>query len=75
MTLFTDAIADAEIQVAEGDDAKPVWHSVATVKDALTDSIEVTFDPIKASRLRVSISRLRAGADATRIREIEAYQK
>ena len=75
VTLFTDAIADAEIQVAEGDDAKPVWHSVATVKDALTDSIEVTFDPIKASRLRVSISRLRAGADATRIREIEAYQK
>ena len=75
VVLFTDAIADAEIQVAEGDNAKPVWHSVATVKDAITDPIEFSFDLIKTSRLRVSISRLRAGSDATRIREIEAYQK
>jgi hypothetical protein len=75
VALFTDSVADAEIQVAEGEDAKPAWRSVATVKDAATASIEFSFDPIKTSRLRIFISRLRTGSDATRIGEIEAYQK
>ena len=75
VTLFSDSVADAEIQVADGDEAKPVWRSIATVKDAATQSIDLTFDSIETSRIRIFISRLRAGSDATRIGEIEAYPK
>jgi hypothetical protein len=75
VVIFTESVADAEIQVAEGEAAKPVWRTVATVKDAASASIEFAFDPIKTSRLRVSVSRLRPGSHATRIGEIEVYQK
>lgn len=73
LAIHTDALADIEIQVAEGDDAKPVWRRVAAVKDAASDPVEVTFEPVETHRLRVAISRLRTGVAASRIWEIEAY--
>jgi len=75
LAIYTETLADCEVQVAEGDDAKPVWRTVATVKDAAVNPVGVTFAPVETARLRINVSRLRQGCAATRIWEIEAYEK
>jgi hypothetical protein len=73
LAIYTDTLAAFEVQVAEGDDAKPVWRTVATGNEAADNPVDVTFEPVQTTRLRISISRLREGAAASRIWEIEAY--
>ena len=73
--IYTDAVADCDVQVVTGDDAKPEWRSLASVKAATTNPIELTFEPTEAARIRINISRMREGIKTTRIWEIEAYEK
>lgn len=75
VVIHTDAVADCEVQVATGDDAKPEWRSLASVQAATTNPIELTFEPTEAARLRFNISRLREGIKTTAIWEIEVYEK
>jgi hypothetical protein len=75
LAIYTEAIADCEVQAAEGDAAKPVWRTVATVKEAATNPVQVTFEPAETARLRINVSRLRGGIKSTQIWEIEAYKK
>jgi hypothetical protein len=75
VVIYTDAVADCEVQLAVGDEAKPEWRSLASAKAAASNPIELTFEPIEATRIRINISRLREGIKTTRIWEIEAYEK
>jgi hypothetical protein len=75
VVLYTDAIADCAVQVAQGDDATSAWRNIAAVKDAATHPLEVSFAPVEATRLRIQVSRLRGGIQATRVWEIETYEK
>jgi len=74
VVIYTDAIADFDVQVATADDAKPEWRTLASVKDAAANPVELTFEPTEAARLRINIFRLRDGIKTTRIWEIEAYE-
>jgi hypothetical protein len=73
VVIYTDAIADCEVQFATGDDAKPEWRSLASVKAATTNPIELTLEPTEVTRIRINISRLRDGIKTARIWEFEAY--
>jgi hypothetical protein len=75
VVIYSDAIADCEVVVATGNDAKPEWRSLASVKAATTNPIELTFEPTEAKHLRIHVSRLREEIKATGIWEIEAYEK
>jgi hypothetical protein len=75
VVIYSDAIADCEVLVATGNDAKSDWRSLASVKAATTNPIELTFEPTEVTRIRINISRLREGIKTTRIWEIEAYEK
>ena len=71
VVIYTDAIADCEVQVAESDETN--WRTVAATTSATTNPIELTFEPTQATRLRIPVSRLREGVKSTRISEIEVY--
>ena len=71
VVIYTDAIADCEVQVAESDETN--WRTVAATTSAKTNPIELTFEPTQATRLRIPVSRLREGVKSTRISEIEVY--
>jgi hypothetical protein len=73
VVIYSDAIADCEVVVATGNDSKSEWRSLASVKAATTNPIELTFEPTEVTRIRINISRLREGIKTTRIWEIEAY--
>ena len=73
VVIYSDAIADCEVVVATGNDAKPEWRSLASVKAATTNPIELTFEPTEVTRIRINVSGLREGIKTTRIWEIEAY--
>jgi hypothetical protein len=75
IAIFTDSLADGEVQVATGDGAQPEWRTLASAKDTTSNPVEFTFEPTEATRLRIHISRLRSGTSATRIWELEAYEK
>ena len=75
LVVYTDRIADCEVIVAPGDEARPEWRRVASAKAATSNPIELTFEPIESSRLRIAVSRLREGFTSTSILEIEAYEE
>jgi hypothetical protein len=63
------------VQVAKGEGDKTEWLGVASIKEAAGNPIELSFEPVETSRIRIKISRLRPGNSATRIGEIEAFGK
>lgn len=75
VALYTNSIADCEVQVPVDDKAESEWRSVASIKAATSNPIEVTFEPTEAKHVRIHVSRLREGSKTTRIWEIEAYEK
>ena len=75
VVIYSDAIADCEVQVAVGNEAKPEWRSLASAKASTSNPIELTFEPTEAKHLRIHVSRLREEIKATGIWEIEAYEK
>ena len=75
VVIYTDAVADCEVQLPVGDEANPEWRSLASTKAAAGNPIELTFEPVETKQLRIHISRLREGIKATGIWEIEAYEK
>jgi hypothetical protein len=75
VVIYSNAIADCEVQVAVGNEAQPEWRSLASAKAATSNSIELTFEPTEAKHLRIHVSRLREEIKATGIWEIEAYEK
>ena len=75
IAIWTDAVADCDVQVAKGEGDKTEWLGVASIKEAAGNPIELSFEPVETSRIRIKISRLRPGNSATRIGEIEAFGK
>ena len=75
IAVYTDTIADFAVEIGEGSDAKPVWRSIATVKGCVSNPVVTSFAPVKITRLRLVISKLRSGSKVSRIWEIEAYEK
>ncbi|MFN6095622.1 MAG: hypothetical protein ACK49J_11620, partial [Verrucomicrobiota bacterium] len=75
VAIYTNAIADCEVQVAVGNEAKPEWRSLASAKASTSNPIELTFEPTETKHLRIHVSRLREGIKTTGIWEIEAYEK
>jgi hypothetical protein len=75
LVVYTDRIADCEVLVAPVDEAQPEWRRVASAKAATSNPIELAFEPIESSRLRIAVSRLREGFTSTSILEIEAYEE
>jgi hypothetical protein len=75
LAIYTDTLADFAVEITEGSDAKPVWRSIATVNGGASNPVVTSFDPVKTTRLRLAISKLRSGSKVSRIWEIEAYEK
>jgi hypothetical protein len=64
-----DGILDAEVQVATGDE----FRTVATVQNATSGSWLATFAPVRASRIRLLITRSGGPTDHTDVWELEVY--
>jgi hypothetical protein len=70
LRIYTDTLADFQVQVPESASG---WRSVATVTDAAANPVEIKFEPVRTDRVRINITRLRSGAKASSIWEVEVY--
>jgi hypothetical protein len=69
--LYSPTIADCEIQVPEGGN----WKSITGSQGNAGERIEITFAPVQAQKVRVRVTKNRAGKGAVQLWEVEAYEK
>jgi hypothetical protein len=74
VVVYTDSIADAELQVAEGVSDKPVWRTVANASRR-DQTIQFSFSPVLTSQIRLVVTSLSAGKKHCKVTELEAYKK
>jgi hypothetical protein len=71
LRIYTDTLADFQVQVPEGASG---WRSVATVTDVAANPVEVKFETVRTDRVRINITRLRSAAKTSNIWEVEVYR-
>ncbi|MEA3403672.1 MAG: carbohydrate binding family 9 domain-containing protein [Armatimonadota bacterium] len=67
VVIYSPSIAEAEIQVPDGE----AWTTVATASG--TDRLEATFGAVETTSLRILVNRLAGEASEPTIQEVEAY--
>ncbi|MDH7569468.1 MAG: discoidin domain-containing protein, partial [Armatimonadota bacterium] len=72
VVVYTPNLADFEVQVPAGG---AEWRTLAAVKGAAGERVEVSFEPVQTEAVRLLITALRPGEQTSQIWEVEAYER